>query len=197
MKRSMMKMTSKEIDNMIKRINSRMQRLVETLGPESGAYQTYLSTIREAESFYGLRVNREGTTAKIERSKSNITRAQEDDNSMKMLEHLDKKTRNQLSGLMATARKELKNNPAFGPQRKTPLGRMDRRDIVQRAKMVDYVNYWIDKRLAEMYVGTEQEVRSEEEWQELYELYSQQGFGADKGFSYEDWYIALRKVEGI
>ena len=186
---------NKKIDNMMRRINARLVKLVETFGHDYGDYKAI--TEHMADYSYGdnklfnLRFNKDGVL-QISRSTKGITDLTRME---KMLKVIDDDTKyNSAGNALSRARADLIENPPFGPQRIPQTDVYYKEDLVQRAKMIAYVKYWIKEAQTQFYLGDESEASSSSEVSELEELYRRPGFGKNKGVTYEEWYDKLVPV---
>lgn len=184
---------NKNIDNMMRRINARLVKLVETFGHDYGDYKSI--TEHMADYSYGdnklfnLRFNKDGVL-QISRSTKGITDLTRME---KMLKNIDDDTKYKSAGnALSRARADLIENPPFGPQRIPQPNVYYKEDLIQRAKMIAYVKYWIEEAQTQFYL--QEENSSSPELARLEELYRRPGFGKNKGVTYEEWYDAMTPV---
>ena len=188
-------MTPREFNNTIRRINARLVRMVETFGHDYGDYLTITEHIADhtygTSKLFTTRFNKDGVLQISYSTKGldDLTRTS------KMLGVIDRETENAAVGkALSRARKDLIENPPFGPQRIPAEGVYYKEDLVQRAKMIAYVKHWIKEAQTQFYLGDESEASSSQEVSELEELYRRPGFGKGKGVTYEEWYNKLVPV---
>lgn len=188
-------MTPREFNNTIRRINARLVKLVETFGSDYGDYLAITQHI--AEYTYGnnklftTRYNKDGVIQISQSTKGldDLTRT------AKMLTVIDRESGEATVGkALSKARQDLMKNPPFGPQRIPSEGVYYKEDLIQRAKMIAYVKYWVKEAQTQFYLGDDAEASSSPEVAELEELYRRPGFGTDKDVTYEEFYSKLVPV---
>lgn len=171
-------MTKREIDNALKRINRRMSKLYKML-PESNEYRR---RVGDMNSFGRTNVRTFGWgLVEFKRGKATINAIAEDENLQDLLLSIDRQTKKSWGNLRKRAIKDIKAD-------KEKKGRITNEEIIERARIIDYVTEEIDNFFSDVYA------EDEEDWTEAERALVDFGLGQDKhALTYKELYDLLQQ----
>lgn len=170
-------MTKREIDNALNRINKRMNKLHKML-PDSNEYRR---RVGDMNSFGSTNVRTFGWgLVEFKRGKATIDAIAQDENLQSLLLSIDRQTKKSWSNLRKRAIKDIKADKE--------KNRPTNEEIIERARIIDYVTQAIDDFFSDVYA------EDEEDWTEAERALVDFGLGQDKhALTYKELYDLLQQ----
>lgn len=176
-------MTKREIDNLIRKINSRLDSLVNRFGQNFIGYKDLVLRLND---FYDVAPTVTSGKGIIHLSRTQPTDEEAKLRLEKVLKKLDYETSvGSINNLLKAAKDDL--DKSIGP---VPKGRVYKEMKYQRAKDVAYVKYWLNRILIELYTSDDNN-QGNSTFDGLTELLQRRGFGKNKDVTYEEYYHVL------
>lgn len=170
-------MTKREIDNALNRINKRMNKLYKLL-PESNEYRRRVGDMNNLGSA-NVRTFGWGLV-EFKRGKATINAIAEDENLQDLLLSIDRQTKKSWRNLRKRAIKDIKADKE--------KSRPTNEEIIERARIIDYVTQAIDDFFSDVYA------EDEEDWTEAERALADFGLGQDKhALTYKELYDLLQQ----